>query len=928
MFTSLRQRLLVTLGLIAIVPVVIISMYSYRYFNNVWVNMNTLNLAYLNSQTTNRLNDLFFKSIDQIFNWRERKEWADVVQHPALTSTYVQTVSYETPFIHPLFVLDKEGRILSTNARSKEGEPNKFQDVVGMIFPTHKELDHKDVAITKWQDLHLGSHKISTILLSFPIFDAHRDFIGMTVGLLNNSALHEVFLSEIGELKKRSFDSGIVAIVDRETRRVLASASATERMPLNTLEIQPDAESSSVIALNGEAWLALQTGTSFGENELLIVSLISQRNLLQTTQQLLTVSGLVYGLVFICIVIVVVLSTKALATPIRELATQAERFGTGDYTSVIRVQAKDEIGRLATLLNHARENIASHFEVTMAMSTELQLLPLLQRIMEATTTILRADRSTLFLADEKTDELWSQVAQGAGEREIRFPSHLGIAGTVFTTRETINIPDAYADSRFNQAMDQATGYHTRSILCMPLLNKAGQAIGAIEVLNKHNGPFTLADEKRLQAFAADASIALEKARLFEEVLNIKNYNESILHSLSNGVITLDAGNNIVTCNAAALEILHTTTQDIIGCAAATFFSGANAWILTKLQSVVDTGSPNITMDTEIVLSPGSNVAVNVTVVPLLNVKQELMGSMLVLENITMEKRIKTTMARYMTKEVVEKLLESGADTLGGQLQMASVLFSDIRNFTSLAERMGARETVLLLNEYFTRMVDSVFKYNGVLDKFIGDGLMAVFGAPFSSGEDADRAVKTGVDMMRVLVDYNQQRIRQAHSAIDIGIGISTDEVVSGNIGSLQRMDYTVIGDGVNLASRLEGANKLYKTNILISEFTFKQLKDNYISREIDVIRVKGKSKPVAVYEILDFHDDRSFPHLYEVLELYHAGLMAYRTRAWEESIRYFKEALHLNAFDIVSQLYLQRCEYYACTPPDEDWDGVWVMESK
>ena len=206
--------------------------------------------------------------------------------------------------------------------------------------------------------------------------------------------------------------------------------------------------------------------------------------------------------------------------------------------------------------------------------------------------------------------------------------------------------------------------------------------------------------------------------------------------------------------------------------------------------------------------------------------------------------------------------------------------------------------------------------------------MAVFGAPFSSREDADRAVKTGVDMMRVLRVFNQQRIQQSNGPIDIGIGISTDEIVSGNIGSLRRMDYTVIGDGVNLASRLESANKLYKTNILISELTFNQLKDNYIFREIDVMRVKGKSKPVGVYEILDFHDETSFPHVHEVLEYYHAGLTAYRQRKWEESIRYFKEALHLNEFDRVSQLYLKRCEYYLSTPPEEDWDGVWVMESK
>jgi adenylate cyclase len=183
-------------------------------------------------------------------------------------------------------------------------------------------------------------------------------------------------------------------------------------------------------------------------------------------------------------------------------------------------------------------------------------------------------------------------------------------------------------------------------------------------------------------------------------------------------------------------------------------------------------------------------------------------------------------------------------------------------------------------------------------------------------------------MMRVLRAFNQQRIQQSNGPIDIGIGISTDEVVSGNIGSLRRMDYTVIGDGVNLAARLESANKLYKTNILISELTFNQLQDNYIFREIDVIRVKGKSKPVGVYEILDFHDETSFPHVHEVLECYHAGLTAYRQRKWQESIRYFKEALHLNEFDRVSQLYLKRCEYYLYTPPEEDWDGVWVMESK
>ncbi len=830
MFKSIRQRLLVMLGLTALVPIVLLSMYSYLHFRKSWITLNEIDIAYLNRQTTNQLNEVFFKAIDQVFNWKERQEWVDVVEHPAAMATYMETVASETHLIHPLFVLDSAGTILRTNTKSKAGETNRLQDTVGMRFPAYQTFDRTQVAISKWQDLQIGVHTLRTIVLSFPIVDAQAQYRGMAIGLINPSALHAVLRSEQRELKKRSFDSGMVLIVDRETSHVLAVASEAAQSAPRMLVLQRQTESFHVVSLHGAAWLALSSATSFGDNELLIVSLVSRANLLDAAQQLLTVSGLVYGLVLLSIVILIVWCARAISTPIRALATQAEHFGAGDYTTVIRVKAVDEIGRLATFLDQARQNIASYFEVSMAMSTELPLQPLLQRIVAASTTVLKADRSTLFLYDEHTRELWAPVAEGETGRDIRFPSHVGIAGAAFTTRAMLNIPNAYAESRFNPVMDHMTGYRTRSILCHPLINKAGKVLGVIQALNKHGGFFTSADETHLRALAAHASIALDNAQLFEAVLNIKNYNESILLSLSNGVITLDADHTIVTCNEAALRIFHTTTQQSIGWAASTFFAGDNAWVLQKLQSVLATGTSNITMDADIVLPNEHTVSVNCTVVPLLNVKHERMGSMLVFENITREKRIKSTMTRYMTKEVVEKLLESGEETLGGQLQVASILFADIRNFTGLTERMGAHETVVMLNEYFTRMADVVLKYDGILDKYIGDALMAVFGAPFSSGEDADRAVKTGVEMMRVLRDFNQQRLQHSHTPLDIGIGISTDEVVSGNIGSLQRMDYTVIGNGVNLASRLESANKLYKTNILISEFTFHQLKDTYITQ--------------------------------------------------------------------------------------------------
>jgi adenylate cyclase len=576
----------------------------------------------------------------------------------------------------------------------------------------------------------------------------------------------------------------------------------------------------------------------------------------------------------------------------------------------------------------AKEEESQLLEITTAISSELQLQPLLAKIMETTTEILDADRSTLFLYDEKTKELWSQVGQGLEIKEIRFPSHLGIAGTVFTTGETINIPDAYKDSRFNPEIDKKTGYITKTILCMPVKNKKGKTIGVTQVLNKKGGPFTKVDENRLRAFSAQAAIALENARLFDDVLNMKNYNESILESMSNGVITLDDKKRIVKSNSASLRILNTSVKNIIGISADEYFSGKNAWIIENIDRVIETGKPYLAMDAEFFISDGKKISVNLMVVPLINIKNESIGSMLVFEDITKEKRLKSTMARYMTKEVAEKLLEAGDAMLGGQSQTASVLFSDIRSFTSISERVGAQGTVSMLNEYFTIMVDIIFNYGGILDKYIGDAIMAVFGVPFATGDDADKAVMAGIDMLRALREFNNERVKNNKVPIHIGIGINTDEIVAGNIGSLKRMDYTVIGDGVNLASRLEGANKYYGTSLLISEFTFQNLKGKYIYREVDRLRVKGKAQPVSMYEILDYHDEHSFKNLKDVIDVYHEGIALYRETKWNECIARLQKALSLNPNDNVTRICIERCEYFLKNPPPQDWDGVWTMTEK
>ncbi len=327
-------------------------------------------------------------------------------------------------------------------------------------------------------------------------------------------------------------------------------------------------------------------------------------------------------------------------------------------------------------------------------------------------------------------------------------------------------------------------------------------------------------------------------------------------------------------------------------------------------------------------SAATTTSVNLTTVPLRNLKCELIGCMLVMDDINNEKRLKGTLARYMTKAVADQLMANAESFLGGQLTMATVLFSDIRNFTAMAERIGPQDTVSMLNDYFTEMVDIIFNHGGILDKYIGDAMLAVFGAPFSTGRDADQATRAAVNMLVSLREFNSRRVETRIPAIHIGVGINSDEVLVGNVGSPKRMDYTVIGDGVNLAARLESATKYYGSSILISEFTLQSLTDTYILREVDLIVVKGKTKPVAIYEVLDFHDSSTFPHLEEAIGHFHEGLLLYRAGSWHQAMCHFERALAIHPEDRLPAIYLERCRQLLAEPPRTCWDGVFVMREK
>ncbi len=580
-------------------------------------------------------------------------------------------------------------------------------------------------------------------------------------------------------------------------------------------------------------------------------------------------------------------------------------------------------------MRKTREKELEFLDVVADVTSELELGTLLKKVMAEATRMLGADRSTLFMNDEKTSELFSRVAMGDGIGEIRLPNTAGIAGAVFASGKTINIPYAYADLRFNPAFDKQTGYFTRSILCVPVINKDGKCIGVTQVLNRRGGPFTDEDETRLKAFTAQVSIALENAKLFEDIQNIKNYNESMLESMSNGVITMDEDGKIVTCNKAGLKIMGKSPNEVIGVSADEFLVDENLWLMDRVRKVDETQEPEIIIDGELHFND-ETLSVNANVLPLINTEGKKLGAMIMVEDISSEKRMKSTMSRYMDPALAAQMMEGGNsdEFLGGKSTEATILFSDIRSFTTLTESLGAQGTVQMLNEYFTIMVDIITREGGMLDKFIGDAIMAAFGIPIAHDDDEDRAVRATIAMITELWEYNKIREARGEKAIDHGVGLNTGMIVSGNIGSPKRMDYTMIGDGVNLAARLESACKQYSARILISEFTRAKLKGTYRMRDIDLVVVKGKTEPVGVIEVLDYHNDETYPNLMDNVNYFNEAVKHYRTGNWDKAVSNFEEAIKANPSDNLAKTYIERCEHLKAEPPEGEWDGVWIMTSK
>ena len=292
-----------------------------------------------------------------------------------------------------------------------------------------------------------------------------------------------------------------------------------------------------------------------------------------------------------------------------------------------------------------------------------------------------------------------------------------------------------------------------------------------------------------------------------------------------------------------------------------------------------------------------------------------------------KKKVKGAFESYVPPAVVNEVLRNpDLLRLGGQKKELTVLFSDIRGFTTLSERLDPEQLVQLLNHYLSEMTDKVFERNGTLDKYIGDAIMAFFGAPLPRDDHAVLACHTALDMLEALNAMGPVWAKMGLPAPKIGIGVNTGSMVVGNMGSNRRFDYTVMGDEVNLSSRLEGITKTYKTTCVISENTRNLLEPEFVCRELDLVRVKGKKEPVRIFELVARGEAPEA--VARILHYFSKGIAAYRDQNWDEAEKAFLKVLEKNPADGPSHVFLERCKAFRASPPDEGWQGVWVMATK
>lgn len=482
------------------------------------------------------------------------------------------------------------------------------------------------------------------------------------------------------------------------------------------------------------------------------------------------------------------------------------------------------------------------FDISLAISSVLDIKELTEEVLWRSVGILNASKGMLLFKNNHNPILKPIATFNWDDEKTLLSKNLKVFKEIKEKKRGLVL-------KTNDETPLQVKLKEKNLIITPLQAK-GKTLGFMILCNKETRKgieaFNPLDLDLLTALSNQAAVAIDNATLFKDVTKAKKFNESVLSSIATGVVTINRLGEVDSINKAGLKIMKTKKENVIG--------NHFMFLFEKDPSVIgliEKAEKENKICSEINISfitSSQETVVNFSVSPRLGKNEEILGLVLAIEDVTDVSKVKNTFKRYVSKQVVDELLDDDAKlNLGGEEREVTVLFTDIRGFTSMSEKMKPEKVVSTLNEYFSLMIDIVFKYNGTLDKIIGDELMVVYGAPTSSKDDTERALKTAIDMQEEIKTFNKNRLKKKENPIYVGIGINRGLVVSGNIGSREMMDYTVIGDTVNLGARLcsaAGPNEIY-----VSDYVWENTKDLFNYKKLAPIKVKGKSKKIGIYKI-------------------------------------------------------------------------------
>lgn len=418
---------------------------------------------------------------------------------------------------------------------------------------------------------------------------------------------------------------------------------------------------------------------------------------------------------------------------------------------------------------------------------------------------------------------------------------------------------------------------------------------------------------------------IEQAR---KILNLNLYTKAILSTLPVAVIATDKRAIVKSMNVFAEKMFEIKSAHASGKELSSIL-GVNTELIEDINNALNNRKEHHLGSRKIVLEEKKEIVVNIYVKPLLDDEKKVCGFIVSMEDKTYINFLMNAFQRYVPPSVSE-LIARDPDMLklGGEEKNLTVLFSDLIGFTTISEQMAPDQIIDFLSEYFDEMTRIIFEYEGTLKEYVADELMGIFGAPIPQPDHCERACLAALNMQKRLSELRKIWPQQGKPVLRARIGINTGSMLVGNLGSSYRFSYGVIGDQVNLASRLEGLSSIYGTKILINETTAEKVKHHFHLREIDTVRVKGRKGVVNVYELIDEKSVVLNDSQKKTRDFYHMGLKLYRKQKWEKAIDQLKTAMECDPEDMPSQLIIERCLHYMKSPPPDSWNSVYEPKIK